>query len=32
MEEVDFRDLAGSVGRHLEQRTTLYERVLPAAS
>ncbi len=32
MEEVDFRDLAESVGRHLEQRTTLYGRVLPAAS
>jgi FO synthase len=31
MEEVDFRDLAESVGRHLEQRTTLYGRVLPAA-
>jgi FO synthase len=32
MYEADFRDLAASVGRHLEQRTTLYGRVLPAAS
>jgi FO synthase len=32
MHEADFRDLAASVGRHLEQRTTLYGRVLPAPS
>ncbi len=31
MHEADFRDLAASVGRHLEQRTTLYGRVLPTA-
>ncbi len=30
MEEADFRDLAESVGRRLEQRTTLYGRVVPA--
>jgi FO synthase len=32
MNEADFRALAASVGRHLEQRTTLYGRVLPVAS
>ena len=32
MEEGDFRSLAGSVGRPLEQRTTLYGRVAPAVS
>jgi FO synthase len=32
MHEADFRDLAASVGRHLEQRTTLYGRVLAAPS
>ncbi len=32
MEEADFRSLAESVGRHLEQRTTLYGRVVPAAT
>ena len=30
MEEADFRDLADSLGRPLEQRTTLYGRVVPA--
>ena len=30
MEEADFRALAESVGRRLEQRTTLYGRVVPA--
>ena len=32
MGEDDFRTLAESVGRHLEQRTTLYGRVSPAAT
>jgi FO synthase len=32
MHEADFRDLAASVGRQLEQRTTLYGRVLHATS
>jgi len=32
LEEADFRAIAESVGRHLEQRTTLYERVIPVAS
>ncbi|MGD0982724.1 MAG: 5-amino-6-(D-ribitylamino)uracil--L-tyrosine 4-hydroxyphenyl transferase CofH [Acidimicrobiales bacterium] len=32
MHEADFRELAASVGRPLEQRTTLYGRVLKAAS
>jgi len=32
MSEADFAELACSAGRHLEQRTTLYGRVLPAAS
>ena len=32
MEEADFRSLAESVGRHLEQRTTLYGRVVPAVT
>ncbi len=32
MHEADFRELAASVGRRLEQRTTLYGRVLTAAS
>jgi FO synthase len=31
MHESDFRDLAASAGRPLEQRTTLYGRVLKAA-
>jgi FO synthase len=30
MTEADFRTIAESVGRHLEQRTTLYGRVSPA--
>jgi FO synthase len=30
MFESDFRDLAESLGRSLEQRTTLYGRVVPA--
>ena len=30
-DEADFRDLAESVGRHLEQRTTLYGRVVATA-
>ena len=30
MQESDFRDLAESLGRRLEQRTTLYGRVAPA--
>jgi FO synthase len=32
MTESDFRELAGSLGRPLEQRTTLYGRVLAAAA
>ena len=32
MEEADFRSLAESVGRHLEQRTTLYGRVVPVVT
>jgi len=32
MEEADFRELAESVGRHLEQRTTLYGRIVPATT
>jgi FO synthase len=31
MQEADFRDLADSLGRLLQQRTTLYGRVVPAA-
>jgi FO synthase len=30
MEEADFRELAESLGRRLEQRTTLYGRVVPS--
>ncbi len=31
MQESDFRRLAESLGRPLEQRTTLYGRVVPAS-
>ena len=31
MQEADFRDLADSLGRPIQQRTTLYGRVIPAA-
>ena len=31
MQEADFRDLADSLGRPIQQRTTLYGRVVPAA-
>ena len=32
MQESDFRELAESLGRPLEQRTTLYGRVMPAGA
>jgi FO synthase len=32
MQEADFRGLVESVGRHLEQRTTLYGRVEPVTA